>query len=210
MAELDSAGGAVAAPGDLSSADGCKQVVTRAVDALGGLDILVNNAGVYPIVSFEDSDEALWDRTMNVNAKSAFFCSHAALPALRSGGGVIVNHASIAGIHGFAGVTIYCASKGAMVSLTQALAMELAPEIRVNCVCPSTIDTEMGRQEFDIIDDPPAAFAAFEAASSMKRIGTADDVASAILFLASDEASYLTGVALPVDGGKTAGRAKVG
>ena len=168
----------------------------------------MNNAGVYPIVPFEDSDEALWDQTMNANAKSTYFCSRAALPALRRGGGVIVNHASIAGIHGFSGISVYCATKGAMVSITQSLAMELAPDIRVNCVCPATIDTEMGRQEFDRTDDPKAAFIAFEAASSMKRIGTADDVASAIIFLASDEASYLTGIALPVDGGKTAGRAK--
>ena len=154
---------AVAAAGDVSTAAGCEAVVKATLDALGGLDVLVNNAGIYPIVPFEDTDEALYDRAMNSNVKSMFFCSQAALPALRDGGGVIVNHASIAGLHGFSGIAAYCTSKGAMVGFTRALAMEVAPEVRVNCVCPATIDTEMGRQEFDITADPAAAFEAFEA-----------------------------------------------
>ena len=161
------------------------------MDLLGGLGVLVNNAGIYPIVPFGETDEALYDLTMAVNVKSMFFCSQAALPALRDGGGVIVNHASVAGLHGFSGIAAYCTSKGAMVGFTRALAMEAAPEVRVNCVCPATIDTEMGRQEFDMTEDPGAAFAA-------------------IMFLASQESSYLTGVALPVDAGKTAGRARTG
>lgn len=201
-------GNAVAAAGDVSTAAGCETVVASALDSLGGLDVLVNNAGIYPIVPFEDTDEMLYDRAMNSNVKSMFFCSQFALPALREGGGVIVNHASIAGLHGFSGIAAYCTSKAAMVGFTRALAMEVAPDVRVNCVCPATIDTEMGRQEFDITEDPAAAFAAFEAASSLRRIGTADDVAAAIAFLACDESSYMTGIALPVDGGKTSGRAK--
>ena len=143
---------------------------------------------------------------MDLNLKGTFFCSRAALPALRAARGNIVNDASIAGLMGFGGVTLYCATKGGMVNLTRAMALELAPDVRVNCVCPTTVDTEMGRQEFDITDDPAAAFAAFEAASPMKRIAQSEDVADAMLFLASEEARYLTGVALPVDGGKAAGR----
>ena len=210
VSALGDGSNAVAAPGDVSSAAGCEAVVATAVESLGGLDVLVNNAGIYPIVPFQETDEALYDRAMNSNVKSMFFCSQIALPSLREGGGVIVNHASIAGLHGFSGIAAYCTSKGAMVGFTRALAMEVAPDVRVNCVCPATIDTEMGRQEFDITDDPAAAFEAFENASSMKRIGTAEDVAAAIAFLASDESAYMTGVALPVDGGKTAGRARSG
>ena len=205
---IDELGGGdrlVAMPGNLQDAAGCEAVVGAAIEALGGLDILVNNAGVYPIKSIEESDEALWDETIDTNLKSAFFCSRAALPALRARRGNIVNDASIAGLMGFKTTTVYCASKGAMVNLTRAMALEVAPEVRVNCVCPCTVDTEMGRQEFDITGDPQAAFDAYEAANPMKRIAVSEDVAKAIVFLASSEADYLTGVALLVDGGRTAG-----
>ena len=206
MAGLGPAERMVAVPGSVDTAAGCESVVGRALQGLGGLDILVNNAGIYPIKSIEETDEALWDSTMDLNLKGTFFCSRAALPALRAARGNIVNDASIAGLMGFGGVTLYCATRGGMVNLTRAMALELAPDVRVNCVCPTTVDTEMGRQEFDITDDPAAAFAAFEAASPMKRIAQSEDVADAMLFLASEEARYLTGVALPVDGGKAAGR----
>ena len=206
MRELGDGERMLAAPGNVDTAAGCEAVVKTAVDGLGGLDVLVNNAGVYPIASIEDSDERLWDETIDINLKGTFFCSRAALPALRVSKGNIVNDASIAGLMGFGSTTVYCASKGAMVNLTRAMALELAPDVRGNCVCPTTVDTEMGWQEFNTTDDPQAAFDAFEAASPMKRIATADDVAKAIVFLASSEADYLTGVALPIDGGKTAGR----
>ncbi len=206
MADLGPADRMVAVPGSVDTAAGCESAVGRALEGLGGLDILINNAGVYPIRTMEETDEALWDSTMDLNLKGTYFCSRAALPALRASGGTIVNDASIAGLMGFGGTTLYCATKGGMVNLTRAMAMELAPDIRVNCVCPCTVDTEMGRQEFDIKDDPAAAFTAFEAASPKKRIAYSEDVADAMLFLASEEARYLTGVALPVDGGKTAGR----
>lgn len=196
---------AVAAPGDLSSAAGCEAVVAAAIDELGGLDILINNAGLLPIASIEESDEAMWDTTMDVNAKSVFFCSRAALGALRVAKGVIVNHASIAGLMGFARVPLYCASKGAVTSLTRSMAMELAPDIRVNCVCPTTVENEMGWQAFNRAPDPQAAHDAFAAANKLKRMPTNEDVVSAFAFLASEDAGFMTGVALPVDGGKSAG-----
>ena len=202
---LDKAGQLVAAPGDLSTTAGCEQVVALAIAELGGLDILVNNAGVYPIASIEDTDEALWDETMSANIKSTFFCSRAALSALRQASGAIVNHSSIAGLMGFANISAYCTSKAAVANLTRSMAMELAPDVRVNCVCPTTVNNEMGWQGFNRADDPQAAYEAFVANSKMKRMPTNTDIVEAITFLASARAGFMTGVALPVDGGKSAG-----
>ena len=193
-----------AAPGDVSSAAGCERVVSQALEALGGLDILINNVGTYPIASIEDTDEALWDTTLDTNVKSAFFCSRAALPALRQSRGVIINHSSIAGLMGFANIAAYCTAKAALANLTRSMAMELAPEVRVNCVCPTTVDNEMGWQSFNRTDDPQAAYEAFAAGSKMKRLPTNEDVVEAFVFLASDRAGFMTGVALPVDGGQSA------
>ncbi len=195
----------VPAAGDLSSTAGCEAAVGRALDGLGGLDILINNAGLYPIASIEETDETMWDKTMDANVKSTFFCSRAALAALRESKGVIVNHSSIAGVMGFANITVYCTSKGAVASLTRSMAMELAPEVRVNCVCPTTVDNDMGWQGFNRSDDPKAAYEAFAQASKLKRLPTNEDVVEAFTFLASERARIMTGVALPVDGGKSAG-----
>jgi NAD(P)-dependent dehydrogenase (short-subunit alcohol dehydrogenase family) len=205
IAILDGGDRLVAAAGDLSDAAGCAAVVAAALAGLGGLDILINNAGVFPIASIEDTDEATWDDAMNANVKSTFFCSRAALPALRAARGVILNHASIAGLIGLANVAAYSTSKGAVVHLTRSMAMELAPEVRVNCVCPTTVDNEMGWKGFNRSDDPQAAYEAFVDASKMKRMAAAADVVAAFAFLASPRASFMTGVALPVDGGKSAG-----
>jgi len=196
---------AVAAPGDLATASGCEAVVAQALAGLGGLDVLVNNAGVFPIASIEETDEPIWDETLAANVKGVFFTSRAALPALREAGGVILNHASIAGLIGLANVAAYCTSKGAVVQLTRSMAMELAPDVRVNCVCPTTVDNDMGWTAFRRATDPAAAKEAFVAASKMKRMATDADVVEAFLYLASPRAGFLTGVALPVDGGKSAG-----
>jgi NAD(P)-dependent dehydrogenase (short-subunit alcohol dehydrogenase family) len=190
----------VAAPGDLSSVAACEAMVKAALDGLGGLDVLVNNAGIYAIASIEACDEAMWDRMNDVNVKSVFFISRACLPALRASKGNIVNVGSTAGLGGTADTTVYCATKGAVVNMTRAFAQELAPDIRVNSVCPGIIDTEMGRMNVDLIG-PGAKPEQLGDIYPLKRIGTAGEVAFAIAFLASPHAAFMTGHALAMDGG---------
>ncbi len=207
LATLDSAHRLLAAPGDVARAAGCEAVVGAAVAGLGGLDVLVNSAGIGKDGPIEDFDEAAWDATMDVNLKGTFFCIRAALPALRESGGNIVNLGSDAGLIGEKGLTVYCASKGGVVNMTRALALELAPALRVNCVCPGYVDTDMVRRDgIDRADDPAAAEAALVDYAPLKRMATAGEIASAILYLASEAARNITGAALQIDGGTTAGR----
>ena len=206
LGELDAGNRVVAAPGNVGEVNGCKAIVKSAIDGLGGLDILINSAGIYSQESIEDSDEAFWDSTMDINVKGTYFCSRAALPALRESNGNIVNLASEAGLAGYSNTTVYCASKGAIVNLTRAMAMELAPGVRVNCVCPGVIDTEMARDGFTTSE--ATADAEMDAVGEeypMQRVGTADEVASAILYLSSSDSGFITGIALPIEGGATAG-----
>ena len=147
--------------------------------------------------SLADSDEALWDWTIDINVKGTYFCSRAAAPALKAMGGAIVNLSSQAGLEGYADVTVYCTSKAAIINMTRALAMELAPEVRVNCLCPGVIDTDMARTELDLVEQADGY--------PLKRIGTAAEVATAILYLSSPEAGFITGAALPIEGGITSG-----
>jgi len=201
---IDALGGGdrlAAAPGDVGTLAGCEAAVSAALEAFGGLDVLVNSAGIYDRRPIAETDEAFWDAMMDVNLKGTYFCSRAALPALRDTGGCIVHLASIAGLEGYGGSTAYCASKGAVVNLTRSMALELAPTVRVNCVCPGVVDTDMARDVL-AVDGDLSDEAEWH---PMKRVATAEEVAAAILYLASPEAGFVTGVALPVDGGVTAG-----
>jgi NAD(P)-dependent dehydrogenase (short-subunit alcohol dehydrogenase family) len=181
-------------------------VVNAAIAGLGGIDVLVNGAGVAYHASIEDSGEEMWDRTLDINLKGTFFCSRAALPMLRARKGVIVNVASDAGLMGERGLAVYCASKGGVVNLTRAMALDLAPRVRVNCVCPGYVDTDMVRRDYiDRSDDPESAEREVSEAAPMKRMARPEEIATAILYLASSDAAFITGTALQIDGGSTAG-----
>jgi NAD(P)-dependent dehydrogenase (short-subunit alcohol dehydrogenase family) len=197
---------ALVVPADVRSHADCDRVVTATLERFGRLDVLVNNAGViYRDRTIDRLTEADWDETFDVNVKGAFLMTRAALPALRAARGTVVNVASYTGLVGFAGAAAYAASKAALVNLTRSLALDHAPDgIRVNCVCPGSVDTDMIHAAWAAFPDPADARRAWEAKHPLGRIATADEVAAAILFLASDDAGFVTGVALPVDGGITA------
>ena len=197
---------AVAAPGDVSTAAGCAAAVNVALGALGGLDVLVNNAGIFVRQDVEAHDEAAWDAVMAANVKSVQFCTKFAIPALRASKGNIVNISSESGLNGYPGTTAYCASKGAVVNLTRAMAMELAPEIRVNALCPGVVETDMARAGFAVDGDEDEGMRRQRMAYPLQRIGTVEQTAAAILFLASDKAGFINGVALPMEGGATQGK----
>lgn len=200
-------GGARVVPaiGDLETPAGCAQMVAAALDALGGLDILVNAAGVYAEARVEDVDDLHWSRSLAINLGAPFFCTRAALGALRKSRGSVVNIASDAGLMGQALAVPYCAAKGGLVNMTRALALELAGEVRVNVVCPSNVDTPMIHAAAEASGDPAAYLAWAESYAPQGRMARPDEIAAAVLWLASDRAGFVTGAALPVDGARTAG-----
>ncbi len=197
--------GAVPAPGDVSTAAGCAATVEAALEAFGGLDVLVNNAGIFLRQSIEQTEEAAWDAVMAANIKSVQFCTKYAAAALRTAGGNVVNVASESGLNGYPETSAYCASKGAVVNLTRAMAMELAPYIRVNALCPGAVETDMARAAFAIDGDEDLGIRRQHDAYPLGRIGTVDQCAAAVVFLASAEAGFISGAALPMEGGATVG-----
>jgi len=184
----------------------CGRAVAAAVDHFGRLDVLVNNAGViYRNRTVDVLTDAEWDETFDVNVKGAFHMTRAALPALRASRGTIVNVASYVALVGFAGASAYAASKAALVNFTRSVALDHASEgIRVNAVCPGSVDTDMIHAAWEAFTEPEAARRRWEEKHPLGRIATADEIAAAIAFLASDDARFITGAALPVDGGITA------
>ena len=203
---LDAGERLVAAPADIGTVPGCELAVKTATDAFGGLDILVNSAGIGAGRPIEDCDEAMWDDHIDVNLKGTFFCCRAALSALRKSNGNIVNIASDAGLMGVPGIVVYCASKAGVVNMTRAMALEIAPDVRVNCVCPGYVDTDMIRKSIAKRADPAAAEQKMIDYAPLKRITTPAEISHGVLYLASYEARFVTGAALPIDGGTTAGR----
>jgi 3-oxoacyl-[acyl-carrier protein] reductase len=213
LVDVDPGGEAAAAaiPGarfhraDVSDPDQVAAAVAEAVRAFGSLDVMVNNAGIpQRATPLAATDVATLDRLYAVNVRGVFLGCRAAIPHLRArGGGAILNTASTAAIRPRPGLAAYNATKAAVVSLTRTLALELAPDrIRVNCVCPVAGDTPMLPGFFAPGRDPEEARAAFLATIPLGRFSTPADVAAAALYLCSDEASLVTGVALEVDGGR--------
>jgi NAD(P)-dependent dehydrogenase (short-subunit alcohol dehydrogenase family) len=200
-------GQALLVEADLARAADCERVVRETVARFGGVDVLFNNVGIQPLESYrtaEDTSEAQWDRILDVNLKSYFLMAKYAIPELRKrGGGAIVNNASVQGLQSVKGVPAYAASKGGVLSLTRQLAIEYAAEgIRVLAICPGTIDTEMVRTAAAREPGPvEATLAQWGKSHPIGRIGTPQDIANVVTFLASDRAGFMTGEFVCVDGG---------
>lgn len=180
---------------------------SRIDTVLGAIDVLVNNAGVNPpVASSLDVDEAYFDYVMDVNCKGIFFCAQAAIRSMMPrSSGTIINLGSVSGMIGWGGSAVYSASKGAILALTKALAIELAPlSIRVNAVAPGSVRTPMVQNNLDPGEDPVAAWERIAALHPLGRAGEPQDIAEAIMFLASPRSSFVTGSVLTIDGGLTA------
>jgi len=202
--EIEAAGGrAIAVSADVTSADDCRRAVEAAVTAFGGLDILFNNAGIIRRADVVDTTEDEWDRVIAVNVKSVYLMSRVVVPVMAAGGGgAIVNTGSGWGLKGGPRAVAYCASKGAVVNMTRAMAIDHGPQnIRVNCVCPGDTDTAMLREEARQLGEPVERFLADAADRPLNRLGRPLDIANAVLYLVSDAASWVTGAVLVVDGG---------
>jgi NAD(P)-dependent dehydrogenase (short-subunit alcohol dehydrogenase family) len=193
----------VGSAGDVARAADCRRLVAQAIQAFGQLDVLINNAGIGATGTVLTTDEATWDRLVAVNLKGTFLMSKAALEVMvprRSG--VIVNAGSIAGLAAIPDRAAYVATKFAIVGLTRTMARDHVKDgIRVNCLCPGTTMTPWIGKRLKEAADPKAAMAALVARQPMGRLGTAEEMAAAILYLASDETAFATGTALIIDGG---------
>ena len=192
--------------GDLTESDDCDELIADTIDEFGSLDCLVNSAGVIVRATVADTSDEDWRYTMGINVDAPFYLSRAALPHLLQTTGSIVNIASDWGLKGGDRAAAYCVSKGAIVQLTRAMAIDHARDgLRVNAVCPGDIDTPMLTNEADDKDINLEDFLAQAAEESPNgRIGTPEEVAALILFLASDAATHITGTAIPIDGGGSA------
>jgi len=197
-------GSAVFVKADVTKAADVERMIKASVDQFGKLDILFNNAGVgTAFTPIEQVDEALWDRVMAINVKSIFLGCKYAAPAMKAqGGGVIINTASISGVRPRPGLTVYAASKGAVIVFTKAIAIEFAPyKIRVNCINPVVTDTAFITKTIEA-SQIEAAKKGMLSTIPLGRLGEPEDMAFAALYLASDEAGLVTGVSLDVDGGR--------
>ena len=191
---------------DVARARDVERAVKGTVERFGRVNVLVNNAGTLHVSTVEGISEEEWDRVMTVNVKGPFLMSRAVLPEFRKcGGGVIVNLGSVLGLVAVKDRAAYCASKGGVTMLTKAMALDHAHEnIRVNCICPSIVETELVKGVFDQSEQGQALRKARVATIPLGRIGQPVDVAEMAVFLASEESSWLTGTAIPLDGGVTA------
>jgi NAD(P)-dependent dehydrogenase (short-subunit alcohol dehydrogenase family) len=206
--EISMAGGrAIFERADVTRAADCRRVVARTVQEFGGIHVLFNNAGIIRRASAVEISEEDWDAVMAVNVKSIFFMSREVIPIMARGeGGSIINTASGWGLAGGPRAVAYCASKGAVVLLTKAMAIDHGRQkIRVNCICPGDTDTAMLRSEARQLGKAEDRFLSDSARRPLGRVGRPEEIAHTALYLASDAASFVTGTAVVVDGGGLAG-----
>ena len=194
-----------AMPADVSREADCRKIVEWSARNFDSLDILFNNAGIVHQGNLLETTESDWDEAMEVNVKSMFWMCRYALPAmLQQKRGSIINMASVAGLSGVAKRASYSASKAAVVGLTLSLAADfVADGVRVNCICPATVDTPSLQERIASAPDPEKARADFLARQPMGRLGQAEEIAALALYLAGDESGYMTGQSLVIDGGMT-------
>jgi NAD(P)-dependent dehydrogenase (short-subunit alcohol dehydrogenase family) len=199
--------GCVAIAVDVTSEAEVAAMIATAVERHGRVDILCNNAGIGSTRAVADVTVEEWDRVFAVNCRGVFLgCKHGVRQMLNQGGGVIVNTASIAGLVGLVDRAAYCASKGAVIALTRQVALQYAKNgVRCSCVCPGTVDSPWVGRLLDDAPDPAAARASLIDRQPIGRLGTPEEIAAAICYLASDDAAFITGSALVIDGGLTAG-----
>ena len=204
--------GCLAIRSDVTNAQDCSRMVSETLARFGRLDLLINAAGIWVEGPAEEMSEAMWDRCIDINLKGTFFACRYAIPALEKSGGSILNIASDAGLMGSKGASIYCASKGGVVLLTKALALELAPRgVRCNAVCPCDVDTPMIDYQANTYGqgDPAAykrALLTIYPQGARARFATAAEIAEFVFAISSPSLAPLTGACLSIDFGTTAGR----
>src|SRR5262252_1388445 len=203
---LEAGGRAIFIRTDVRKSDECKRAVNETISSFGRVDILFNNAGIYYPHTTLDCSEEEWDLQIDINLKGTFLMSKAALPGMiAQGSGNIINNSSGWGLVGGDRAVAYCASKGGVVLLTKAMAIDHGRQgIRVNCICPGDVDTPMLPEDARLRGLDWKTYLAGCENRPMGRIGTPEEIAKAVLFLASDDSSFMTGAALVVDGGGTA------
>jgi cyclopentanol dehydrogenase len=204
--ELTAAGaGVVVSAGDITDGDVIRRLVSDAESTFGHVDVLVNNVGIVILKSLEETTQEDFDRLMSVNCYSHLLAMQAAVPAMRrGGGGSIVNVASVGAMVALPNVSAYCPSKSAVLGLTRAAAAEFAPEIRVNAVCPGGVDTDMSRGHMDSFEDKEAATKKLTGRQMLPRYAQPEEIASVIVFLASDDSSFMTGASVAAEAGHSA------
>ena len=207
LAELKGLGEATYFEVDVSKSDQVRKMVDDTIRRYGRIDILVNNAAICPPGDVLTTTEAIWDEVIDVNLKGIFLCCKNVIPHMQAnGGGTIVNIGSINSLMAMENEAAYDASKGGVLMLTKAMALDFAKSnIRVNCICPGAIETPMLKASLETAKNPQAARESLVQKHPLRRTGTPNEIAQAALFLATDDSSFITGATIPVDGGILAG-----
>ncbi len=205
--EIEDLGGkAVFVQADVSKAIEVQKMIAKVIEAFGQLDILINNAGYHISKNVEDTSEEEWDYILNTNLRSVFLCSKYAIPHLRKTRGAIVNMSSMVGLVGQRNAGAYSATKGGIIAMTKGMALDFAGDgIRVNCICPGWVETPLVEDWFGQQADPQGTKQYIFGRHPLGRIATPEEIGNAAVFLCSEASSFITGVALPLEGGITLG-----